>query len=235
MKPLFLAIALLSSQLFAQGNGRNYAPGFGANGRSYLAAAYDQSALIHTSANATYNGTASLTANNPNPALVLQTFTIDTGSVSVLEISGCGGTWAKFGATKTGNGNAKDGELWWSIPAVSGSCTITVTMTGAPSSYAGGIVYSLWGVNQFSPVSGFASATTGSLAITTSPGDTAISIDVDTTNNRTVTGCTSSTDLSAFGSFGYSSAHCPNATTSTFTWAAFGGTSMALGVDVQHQ
>lgn len=168
-------------------------------------------------------------------ALVLFGLVLDTGTVAISSVSGAGATWTQFSANVTGNGNLK-GSCWVGTGVAStGAQTITATMSGVASGFSTAVVYSLAGVNQTTPLGGtMQTATSGSLAVSIASGDMAVSVMGDTNNNRTVSGCTSTTDLSAFSDLGYSGAHCTANPTSTFTWSAFGATSIALGVDAQH-
>jgi hypothetical protein len=241
---LFLAL-LLPLNLFAQSvtNGRNYAAS--ANGRVYSGVVQDTPVFGSTTTNPAWTTAAvCLSAGNNNSILVFLISERDTGSVNVQSISGCGGAWLKNGSTLAGNGNMTHAELWYSIPAQTGTQTITVTLTGTPSSGSVGTVHPLHNVNPQAPLGTFAAVISGSLSLTLAQGDTAVSDDYDDNNNRGLTAgdCTTTTDLSAFGAIGNSAAHCPNigfvtaadVPTAKFTWNAFGTNSIAIGVPVKH-
>lgn len=197
---------------------------------------YDASGFsASTGANSTWNLTVTVGAGHTNTALALLNALSDTGTASITSISGAGATWSKVGTSQTGNGNERGGECWIGIgPLSTGSQTITVTLNTAVSNTGATGVWSLYGVDPITPTSATCySATSGSLAVPAAAGDIAVSIDVDSNNNNSVTGCTASTDQSSFAAIGVSMAHCATSPTSTFTWSAFATNSLVLGMDVK--
>lgn len=147
-------------------------------------------------------------------------------------ISGITGvTWTKL-STGAGNGTFR-GEVWYGLGLAStGAKTATIALAANTVGAVGAFLYSYTGANQTAPANGFVVTISGDNVITVASGDGAVSASVDTNNNRTVSGCTSSTDVSTFGSAGISSAHCTGTPTSTFTWSGFGTNSVVVGCSV---
>lgn len=230
-----LCVLLLNVSLFAQANGKNYA--ISSNGRSYNATAVDASSFSANSSSF-YTNSVTISSGVRNPFLLYLSYQQDTGANSILNISGCGGVWASFGTAQNGTSNIKNAQAWYSIPTVTGSCTLTITETGAPSVNAGGIVYAMHNVNPWTPLAGFTSrSTAGSLVLTTARGDSGISVDYDLNSNRTISGCTSTTNpTSSFTQLGFAGATCNSTTSATFTWSGFfAGGSIATGIVVKQQ
>ena len=198
-----------------------------------MALAYDT--MISGSASSGGGATQDLSLTVANVAdrtlVILVASQVAVGDVAT-GISGVSGvSWTKLN-TAAGNGTMR-GEIWYATGTVpTGAITATIQWAATTTGAQGAFMYSYNGAHQTTPVNGFVAATTGNHVITVASGDGAISSQVDDNNSRTVTGCTSSTDVSAYGAYGTSSAHCTGTPTSTFTWSGFGGTSIAVGCSV---
>jgi hypothetical protein len=177
--------------------------------------------------------TIDITVNSgSNRVVVLFLATGNQTSGVVSNVSGAGGTWSAF---NSGHGAVFEGSVWVNKnPTVAATQTTTITWTAATNNTVGMCYYSLNGVDQTTPLSSFQiRSTAGNLVVTSAVGDLTLSAQFDDNNNRTVTGCTSSTDASAFGQTGYSIAQCAGAATTTFTWSAYHTTSVGLAVNVK--
>jgi hypothetical protein len=147
--------------------------------------------------------------------------------------------WQKVGSYVTGNGNYH-GECWVGTGAsFSGPTSTYFRLTGTSTSPSQVIQYSFGYVNQSAPTSAGSgtcvSATSGAQAATlAATNDMAAFSDFDTNNNRTASGCTTSTDLTGFTQTGYSGAHCGGSTSESLTWNAYGATSVAVAQAVPH-
>lgn len=175
--------------------------------------------------------------NNTNRALILLIDAGDTTHGAVSSVSGAGATWGlcATGGSSNGNGATKGTCYVGKAPTVNASPqTITITFAGTTDSSMTAIVYSVYNVDQTTPTSNYGAATSGDLAISTTTGDLTISSMFDSSNTRSVTGCTTTLDVNAFGNNGYMSAHCTNASSTTYTWSGFSAnTSIAIGVNVK--
>lgn len=195
------------------------------------AVAIDGTNFIFTSSLGAGSITINVTVgNNANRALALFVGILDTGAVAVSTVTGAGCTWAQ---SATGTGTVIRGEIWGCPTPSTGAQTVTVSLSGTPTTEAYSILYSLTGASQANqPLSSPAVVAANPDAVTVAAGDLALAVQFDTNNNRTVSGCTSTTDLSTFGVVGYSSANCTTAPTSTFTWSGYGAESIGMGVTV---
>src|SRR5437016_4038521 len=198
------------------------------NNYTYAAVSFDSAARSDTGANSSYGFTLNISVGHTNMVLIVHTTKRDTGTIIVSSISGAGGSWAKCAGPFTGNGNVK-GEIWWSIPVNTGAQGITVNYTGAASNNLSGVAYSLYGADQTAPCQNATSVTGGNLVITSATNNITLSTDTDNNDMRTVTGCTSSLDVTGFSNQGVSGTHCTGASTTTYTWNTFSGDSIALG------
>ena len=237
---LLAMIILATVSVHAQGNGGKSGfggtAGFGGGATASSTVAYDAIASNITGANPSYSISITIGTGLTNQALALFSATNDSGSAHLTGVTGpSGASWAAVGTQQTGNGVYK-GECWIGKGfTASGSQSITLTFNTAPSVAAYGIITSLQGVNQTTPAgSTCGSVTSGALSVTIAANDLAVFASFDGTNNRTVTGCTSSTDLSTFGATGLTAAHCNSAPTSSLTFSGYGASSVALGFDVKH-
>ena len=148
--------------------------------------------------------------------------------------------WRQVGSNETGNGNYH-GQCWMGTGGgtFSGTTTTSFQLTGTTGNPSQVIQYSFGYVNQGAVSSAGSatctSATSGAQSVTlASTSDIATFTDFDTNNNRTMSGCTTTTDLSGFTSTGYSGAHCSGSTSESATWSGYSGTSIALAQAVPH-
>lgn len=177
--------------------------------------------------------TITVATGHQNLAIVALIGFQDTASASITNVSGAGATWSSF-ATGVGLGNMS-GAIWVGIAPTTGAQTVTATISGTGATGVTSlIVYSMYNVNQTTPLSGAVFTTAGGNVITAAAGDMPLSAQFDTNTNRTVTGCNTATDTTGFTSIGWSATHCVASPTSTFTWSGFNATgSISDGVDVQ--
>lgn len=188
----------------------------------------DAVAYGETGANASWQVSLTITSHT-NPGLALDVFLDDTGAVSVQSVSGAGVTWSHV-ASGAGNGRFR-GETWKGVGTPStGAQLITITLTGAVSNDAGAYAWSVFNVDPTTPFSGSVFTTAGNAVLNLNAGDMALASQFDNNNNRTVTGCTSSTDDTGFSNVGHSAAHCTSTPTSTFTWSGFDVNSVAVAL-----
>lgn len=172
-------------------------------------------------------------AAGSNRALALAVAIQDTGSVAVTGVSGANATWSAVKTGIAGNGSMR-GEVWQGIAPDTGSVTVTVTLSGVPTTNGHAMVASFNGVDQTTVIDGVITTLSGSQVITVAGGgDMAWSAHFDTNNNRNVTGCTTTEDITTFGAIGYSAAHCNSSPSSTFTWDGFGATSICMGMNIR--
>lgn len=218
MKTLFKLLGLCACLMWAQS--------------AFAQVTVDTSGESDFAGNTIHTLNALTITSHSNQILLLLAGTANTTANGVIaSVSGASCTWVNNGGPTTLN--AMQFEAWTCKAPASGSQTVTVTSTGDVVGAMGVILYSLYNVDQATVANGYSTATSGNLVITTgSSNDMAVSAHFDTNSNRTVSGCTSSTDLSGFALIGYSSAHCNSTPTSTFTWSGFSGTSGAVGINV---
>jgi len=196
-----------------------------------------QAAAQGATGTTSYGASITIASGHSNLCLVVLAALQDTGSVDYTSVSGGGATWSSF-ATGSGLGNFK-GSIWQGLSPSAGATTIVINNNGngttTPTGVQGFIVYSLYNCNTTTPLAGSVFTTSGNQVINVTSGDMALSGQFDSNNNRTVTGCTTTTDTTGFTQIGWSGAHCTSSPTSTFTWSAFNASgSIADGVDVQH-
>lgn len=147
--------------------------------------------------------------------------------------------WQKVGSYVTGNGNYH-GECWMATGAsVSGSVTTSFPLTGTTSNPSQILQFSFGGVSQGSVTSAGSgtcvSATSGAQAVTLASTTSIASYgDFDTNDNRTASGCTTTTKISGFTTTGYSAATCVGSTSESLTWSGYGSTSIALAEAVKN-
>ena len=194
-------------------------------------AAYDASASGTTGTGATTIGVPITVGANSNRALVLMVGVRDQTNGVITGVSGAGCTWTKLNA---GNGNgAIRGEVW-SCPAPStGAQTVTATYTGATAAGSAAVVASFYNAHQTVPASGYVLTTSGNQVVTVPANGGAVSSHYDFTDVRTVSGCTTSRDISSFTFIGIESAHCSTSPTSTFTWSGYDANSVAVGAAIE--
>lgn len=184
--------------------------------------------------NTSIGTTITVATGHQNLAIVALIGFQDTGSATISNVSGAGATWSQF-STGVGLGSVQ-GAIWVGIAPTTGAQTVTATISGTGATGVTSlVVYSMYNVNQTTPLLGAVYTTTGGQAITAATGDMPLSTQFDTNTQRTVTGCTTATDSTGFTSIGWSATHCVTSPTSTFTWSGFNATgSIAVGVDVQN-
>lgn len=193
-----------------------------------MAVGFDTVARGFQGANPAYDIAITIAANS-NRMLALFAGMFDSGTISVQSVSGADATWAKVGNTGTGNGTCRC-EVWKGTGCSSGAQTVTVTMTAAPSSKLSGLLFSCF---DASDVSGEIVATSGALNISVGAADMAVAIDYDGNNERTVSGCTTTKDITGFDTAdGFGGVHCTSTPTSSFTWSAFDTNSITMGANV---
>jgi hypothetical protein len=174
--------------------------------------------------------------NDAGPYYIQAGGVITTNSSGLVPLN-----WQQVGVNKTGNG-AYHGQCWMATGGgtFSGATKTSFQLTGTTTNPAEAIQYSFSHVNQAAISSAGSatctSATSGAQAVTlASTTDIAAFSDYDTNSNRTVTGCTTTTDLSAFTTTGYSGTHCSGSTSESATWSGYTATSsLALAQAVPH-
>lgn len=193
-------------------------------------------AVVALSASSSYSNSFTVGGGHTNTAIAAVLAIHDTGSVTVTSVIVAGVTLSLVGSQLNGNGSMR-AFVYCGIGPATGVQSASVTLSGAPSTDSGLVAWSLYNVNQSNPCTAANNirVLSGALTVTTNANDMGVSADFDSGSNRSVTGCTSSTDVSTFGgsSLGGSGAHC-SATSPSFTWSAFGANSIAVGVDVAH-
>jgi hypothetical protein len=184
------------------------------------------------SGNTTWSVTPTLATGLSNRALVLMIFSHNSAGRTLNSVSGAGATWSQVGSTITGNESFRGYVYVGIAPTGTGAQTITVTFSGDQSGSGVAFVYHVANAGQTTDKYTVSSATSGNLGVSIGSGELAVSGDVDSSDTRTVSGCTSTRDVSGYASYGYASSHCSTSPTSTFTWNAWGTNSLAIGVAV---
>lgn len=214
-------------------------PATHASGGGGSVATYDSTAGVQQGhANNSTTVTISITVSSGNSDLALHTCGLwnDTGSAAISSVTDGGDTFAADGTKQTGSSADYYGQCWSGAVATSGSKTVTITWSAAPSGAQQFLAYSTYNTNQTSPGKNLISTVSGSLAASTSANDLAIFTEFDAAAERTISGCTSTLDVSAGGpSFYYNSAHCTaSGSTTTATWSSIGSNSIGMAIDVPH-
>lgn len=240
---MLMCCALASAQMGSTSNGKNYAVNTG-NGRSYAIATLASATHESGGANPTYTYNLTVAAT-PNPVLVIETATLDTGSVTLLSISAGTYGYCFLGSPVAGSGSAKDARNNYCILTATGTVPVTVTYNGSPSSNTHAVAFVMSGLNPWAPTTGYTTATSGTISLSPSAGDLDLSTQLNTNNNPTLpttsNNCTNSTDLSAYGSYGYGATHCPNTKATAnyvandFSWNNYSGNYIGTGVVAKHQ
>src|SRR5262249_46226582 len=191
----------------------------------------------HVDAATTVSVTLTVASNSDRLLLACFSCIQSGGSPTVSGVSGGGGgTWTKLGNISDSN---QDDKIWYSIAPATGSQTVTATFS--PGNSGGSdtelTVYSLYGVDQVTPASGYQSAFqsggTFSVTITTATGDLAISAIGSNASPTASGGCNSSDDCSdVFNSF-YRPAHCTGSSSVTFQWTSGASVGAINGVNVK--
>lgn len=159
---------------------------------------------------------------------------IDSGSVAATGVTGAGASWSQIGTAHTGNSTIRGYCFVGIAPTATGSTNLTVTLSGTPSLGAQTTAYHWYDANQTTPTTVCTGVNSGNLSVTVPSGGRAVSIQYDSVDQRTVSGCTTTRDHNAYTfGFGYSAANCTSG--ATFTWSGFGTISMALGMDIAKQ
>lgn len=108
-------------------------------------------------------------ANQSNRALVILIGNISTLTVSaVAYTAGSGGAWAKLGSIVDSN---RELEIWSSVAPSTGSVTAQATFSGNNTLDLNLVLYSVYNVDQTTPLDGYASvASAATLSTTLSSG-----------------------------------------------------------------
>lgn len=173
--------------------------------------------------------TPSMTAGT-NRALFVMIGTATEGAVDPTGISGAGATWTAVGSATAGNGFMR-GRCYVGIaPTATGAANLTVTYSSGPSYGVVGTVVHLKNASQSAVNYTCTITTSGNQVLTVPAGGIGTSIQMDTTDIRTVTGCTTDEHFAIDGGgVGISAASC-TAASSTFTWSGYGTNSIAIGM-----
>lgn len=187
------------------------------------AATYDTQACVSQAAtNTTINITLTV-ANQTNRALVVLAGGGGVVNGAVSSVTDNGTPMATWTSVSSGAGTLMDGTVYVGIAPATGSVIVTVNWVGATAAPSAVCVYSIYNADQTAGnYTAVFRGTAGDLVMMGTNNSLAVSAHMDTFNNRAITGCTSSTDTSNYGSTGYSDAHCANTGSVTFTWADYG-------------
>lgn len=157
-------------------------------------------------------------ASNANKVLVALIGSDATLTVSsVAYTSGSGGAWAKLNSASAG---AREYEIWSSVAPSNGSVTVQATYSG---NFGGGDgvvqLYSLYNVNQSTPINNYASGgTVDSLVVTSDANGLALCGFCAAGNPDPLTGG-GTNDMSDVNNSAWRAAHFNSSPTATFTYA----------------
>lgn len=160
-------------------------------------------------------------APNVNKALIALIANDNTLTVSgVIYTAGSGGAWAKLNSFSTGNHEI---EIWSSVAPSNGSVTVQATYSGTITQDANLVLYSLFNVDQTTPLDGYVSgANVVTLTTTLSSGGLILAhVGANTNPGVIITGTEDYND--AFNEF-WKTGH--NAASGTVAWTTSGTGAM---------
>lgn len=161
-------------------------------------------------------------ANQSNRALVALIGNSSSRTISgVAYTAGSGGAWAKLGSILNG-GAGVEYEIWSSVAPSTGSVTVQATFSSTINAGSDGVIemYSLYNVDQTTPVDGYASApSTETLNVTSDATGMALCSHISVSNPDPLSGG-GTNDLSDANNNFWRAAHFQTGPTATFTWVA---------------
>lgn len=169
-------------------------------------------------------------ASNSNRCLLAFVGAGDQTNGQVSGVAGASATWSRVDEG-AGNGTYY-GEIWVGVGPATGAQTVTATFVAATNQSMGIVLYSLYNCNQATPTSDPHIEASGSLAVTSEADDLVVSATFDLHDNRSVSGCTSSKDITHFSVVGIDTANCSGSASVTVTWSGPGTNAVRLAVNV---
>lgn len=161
-------------------------------------------------------------ANQANRVLVALIGNSTSRTVSgVAYTAGSGGSWAQLGSILNG-GAGIEYEIWSSVAPSTGSVTVQATLSATINAGADAViqVYSLYNVDQVTPVDGYASASnTNTLNVTSDATAMALCSHVSSGDPDPLSGGGTG-DLSNVNNQFWKAAHFQTGPTATFSWVA---------------